>query len=274
MHNLIRADIYRIIRGKALYITLLILLVNAVLTVMALNAFQHGAITFTMPEAMPDTMVYEIDRILETPIVNGVTMPQFAATQMENFIFFLLPVIIVVAGAIFSHGTVKNDLAWGVSRTKLYLSKLILSSALAVLLLVSFVVFCTVIAVIINGFGGPTPAGHYIELLQIFSAQLVMLLGFVGVGIFLAFTTKRTAAVNGAFIAFVLVPLLLLTSLAMINTSLERLLDFELLTNIMSLAHLPSLETREILRAMGLGVFFLVTSTLGGIALFRRAEIK
>ncbi|MCL2360515.1 MAG: ABC transporter permease [Defluviitaleaceae bacterium] len=267
MLNLIRADIYRVLRGKALYITLIVLLANCILMVISMNAFQTGVVTITMPEAV-------IDELVPSMAVTGVTTPQLIATQMENFVFFLLPVIVIVAGAIFSHGTVKNDIAWGVSRTKLYFSKLILSSVIGFLLMLVYIGFSTVIAMIINGYGGPAPAGHWISLLQIFSAQLLLLLAFIGVGVFLAFVTKRVAAVNGGFIAFIFVPLFILSMVVLINTNLEWLMEYEMLGNIMALAYLPYMETREILRALGIGAFFLVGSTIGGIALFRRSEIK
>jgi len=274
MINLIRADIYRVVRGKALYITLAVLLVYCVLTVGSIHALQSGVITITMQDSAIADTHEDFLNMLEGPGVSGVTIPRDTAAQMDNFVFFLLPIIVVVAGAIFSHGTVKNDIAWGVSRTKLYFSKLILCSILCILFLKLYIGFNMAVATVINGFGGPAPAGHWVGLFQIFSAQLVILLSFVSVGVFLAFTTKRVAAVNGAFIAYVFVPLFLLTIITIINTNLEWLLDFEMISNLMNLARWPYLETREILRALGLGAFLLIGSTLGGVALFRRAEIK
>jgi len=273
MMNIIRADVYRIVRGKALYITLAVLLVYCVLTVGALHAFQSGAINFGFTEEALEE-VPNLANMFEGPGVCSVTILNDAAAQMENIVFFLLPVIIVVAGAIFSHNTVKNDLAWGISRTKLYFSKLILNSAICVFMLLVYMGFMVIIAAIIGSFGGPAPAGHWVGLLQIYSAQLVMLLAYVSFGVFLAFTTKRTAAVNGAFIAFIFVPLLLLTIITTINTDLQWLLDFEMSTNLTRLARLPYLETREIVRALGIGTFVLAASTIGGVALFKRAEIK
>jgi len=275
MLNLIRADIYRVIRGKALYITFAVLLAVILLNVAATHAVQTGVIVIPdmVAEDTPHVSV-GITAVTEGDGVTGISIANPLTVSMENYVFFLLPIIIVVAGAIFSHGTVKNDLAWGVSRTKLYFSKLILASVLCVIMLIFYYVSGMLIATIWGGFGGPAPDGFWIGLLQIIAAQLVLLFSYIAFGVFLAFTTKRTAAVNGAYIAFVFVPLFLFMILSTINSNLNWLLDFEMLSNLMNLARLPYLETREILRALGIGTFVLVASTAGGVALFRRAEIK
>jgi len=271
MLKIIRADIYRILRGKALYITLAVLLATGALLVGTWSSAQAGGITVT-PEAAAEAS--NIVAIMEEAGATGVSIPQALAISMENFTFFLLSIIIIVAGAMFSHNTVKNDIAWGVSRTKLYFSKLLLTVFICILMLLFYVGTCMLMATIWNGFGGPAPAGHWVGLLQIFAAQLVLLIALVAFGVFLAFTTKRTAAVNGLFIAFCLVPPLVISLLMLGNPNLSRLMDFDMLTNIMRLAHLPSMENREILRALGLGMFYLVASTTAGVALFRRTEIK
>jgi len=270
MLNIIRADIYRILRGKALYITLIVLLAVSILNVMSMYSFETGAITFYMPAGLED----EVALLAPQLIVNGVNMPRLIAIQMENFVFFLLPVIVIVAGAIFSHGTVKNDLAWGVSRVKLYFSKLILASIICVLLMLFFVASATVGAIILGGIGGSAPPGHWMEILQIYSAQLLFMLSYISIGVFLAFVTRRVAAINGAYMAYIFVPLFIITIIVGINGNLSWLLDFEKLTNVMLMAELPNLETHEIVRALGIGSVILASSTIGGIALFRRAEIK
>ena len=265
MIKLIRADIYRILRGKALYITMAVLLVMNIIMVAATRAGGHVGITFSVEDGVVEMM---------PTAVSGMSIPHALAESMENFVFFLLPIIVVVAGAIFTHGTVKNDIATGMSRTKLYVSKLLLSAAVCLLMLVFYIGVAMIIATIVGGFGGPAPAGHWIGLLQIFSAQYLLLLSLISIGVFLAFTSKRTAVVNGAYIAFTLAPPMIFSLLAIANPSFMRYFDFDMLSNIMLLANLPRLETIEILRALGIAVFYLLATTIGGIALFRKAEIK
>jgi len=272
MLNLFKADIYRILRGKALYITLAVLVLIIVLMVAASFQMHMG---FTPPEYVYDEYgVAQPHELTQVSAASGVNIPYALADSMENFVFFLLPIIVIVAGAIFTHGTVKNDLAWGISRTKLYFSKLLLTFAIGTMMLLFYVGLSIVLVTINNGFGGPAPAGHWVGLIQIYLAQLVLLFALMSIGVFLAFVTKRTAAVNGAFIGFCMVPPFIIMLLTLSNEWFLRLFDFDMLSNIMALSSLPQLATGEILRALGVGVFWLILSTVSGIALFRRAEIK
>ena len=283
MLNIIRADMYRIMRGKALYITLAVLLVLNLIMIISLNAFQTGAMDVDQASGIgvgieigvqDEAALAAAMEELQAINLNGVHVPNLLAASMENLVWFLLPIIVVVAAAIFSHGTVKNDIAWGICRVKLYFSKLLLSSALSVVLLIFYIGSGMLIATIINGFGGPAPAGHWVNLLQVLGAQLFMLIAMVSIGVFLTFTTKRTAAVNGIFIAFALAPPLIISLLEFANPNFSRLFNFDMLSNIMRLANLHYLTTRELMYAFGLGAFYLLATTIGGIVLFRRTEIK
>ena len=270
MLKLMRADIYRIIRGKTLYVTFAVLLIfNFLLGVSWQMVYDGTAEVHESADVSAATTA-----IVSETGVTGIQMPGLLASSMESFVFFLLPIIVITAAAIFSDNTVKNDLAWGVSRTKLYLAKLLVASALGLLMLLLYMGTGMLIGTLAGGFGGPAPAGHWVNLLQVLSAQLFMLIAVTAFGVFLVFTTKRTAAVNGVYIAFILVPSLIIQLLMMSNPNFSRLLDFDLPTNINRLANLRWLETYEILRALGIGAFYLLASTIGGIALFRKAEIK
>jgi len=278
MLNIFKADIYRITRGKALLITLAVILAMNLLMVISLHVIQSGTMDPVAITIGPEMEIEGLEDwetfVEEMPPMTGINVIAFLTQSMENFLFFLLPVIVVVAGAIFTHSTVKNDVSFGIARTKLYMSKLLLSIIIGALFLVFYMGTGMIIATIIGGFGGPAPAGHWANLTQVLGAQFVLITAMVCIGMFFAFTTKRTAAVNAAFIAFILVPALIITILSAASSSFERLFDFDLTSQIMRLADLYYMETYEILRALGVGVFWVLATTLGGIALFRRAEIK
>jgi len=249
------------------------------LMVISLHVFQSG----TMDTPMGITIGIEPEdqealnaamAELQAITLNGVYVTEVLTQNMENFVWFLLPIFVVTAAAIFTHGTVKNDIAFGISRTRLYMSKLMLSVGISVLFLLFYMGTGMLIATVISGFGGPAPAGHWTNLIQVLGAQLFMLIAMVCVGIFFVFTTKRTAAVNGAFIAFVLIPAVIISLLSIANPSLERLLYFDMTSRIINLAGLRYMEARDIAKALGLGAFYMLATTIGGIALFRRAEIK
>jgi len=269
MLNIMKADLYRIIRGKGIYITFAILLA---LNIIGVASASLPGMTFATVDEY-GVPIADVAPLHEMEW-NGQNMALMLTTSMENMAFFLLPFIVFVSAAMFTHGTVKNDIAWGISRSRLFISKLILCTVLCAALLLFYMVCGMLLATFINGFGGATPPGYWSNLFQTLGLQFILLFAFICIGNFLVFVSQRTAVVNGAYIAFCLVPPLLISLLLALNQNLVRLFDFDMLSNIMLLGDLHNAATQNIITAIGTGVFWIVVSLVGGLVLFRKAEIK
>jgi len=268
MLNIIRADFYRVIRSKGIYITFAILLIFTVFSIGIVHFIQSGDINVV--EMGGDAVMVDFGEF----DLSGHNTPMTLATSLgSDIMWFMLPFIVIIGAAMFSHNTVKNDIAWGLCRVKLYMAKLLLTSAFCALMMLFYYGLGMLIGTVLNGFGSPE-AGHWVHMLQVFGAQLFLMLGVTSVGMFLVFTTRRTAATIGIFIAFFLVPMFILQMLVFANPDFMRFTGFDLSFNINSLAGIRYLETYEIVRAFGLGAFYLFGGTTLGIILFRRAEIK
>ncbi|MCL2367815.1 MAG: hypothetical protein FWC72_02370 [Oscillospiraceae bacterium] len=268
MRNLIRADVYKIVRGKALYITFAVLLVMIILNVTT------GAAMITIVAEDGGVMApLGIEIYGEPDGLAGAVIAVFSS--MEQLVFVLLSFVMLVSVPIFSSGTVKNDIARGVSRTKLYLSKMIICGALCILMYLVYLGVGMLSYVIVNGLGSPTPAGFWATLMQAASAQLFILLAISCVGLFLVFTTKRSGMVIGIYIAFFLLPTMLLNLLSLFNADLAlALVNFDMTTSIGRLGFFDQLRTGEILTVLGVGAGYILASTTIGLASFRKAEIK
>ena len=263
MMNLIRADLYAILRGKAIYITFAVMLLLHILVIGTRTA---GGVNFGGAESMAlDIPVFTFD---------GLGSVALLYTRMDNLAFYLLPLIIAASAPIFTYGTVKNDLAWGVSRTKLYLSKLSVAIGLCVFMMLFYMVIGVLFATALNGFGGPIPAGYLLSVFQTLGAQLFMMVALTCIGVFLVFTTKRTAIVTGVYIAFYFVPAMVIMLLMESGFNVARLLEFDVMLGINRLGFISQLETRSIITILSVGAAYILATTIGGIALFRRAEIK
>jgi len=93
--------------------------------------------------------------------------------------------------------------------------------------------------------------------------------------VFLMFTFKNGGAVNGLFIAYFFIPTMVIMLLYQtVSPQLIRLMDYVLMFAINRLGFLDQLSTGEVLTALGVGVAHMMICTIGGIALFKRAEIK
>jgi len=268
MRNIIRADIYAIKRGKALYFTFAVLLTLNILLIVATQA--GGGIHIGFDVGLTETMAaYEYETSL-----NGIQTLIRMYSEMDNLMYFLLPLVLVAAAPIFKHGTVKNDIAWGISRTKLYFCKLTVAIALCLLLIVFHIGIGTLISTIAFGWGGAVPDGFWSTALLTIGAQTFMLLALTCLGVFFVFAFKRTAMVNGAYLAFLFVPPVLLSIFHEIGFDISRIMNFDMMLGMGQLSMIRQVDTSNVIMTLGMGAFYIVTTTLGGIALFKRAEIK
>ena len=276
MRNIIRADIYRIVRVKGLYITLAVLLTIIVLQVT--GGVNMNIVGVTAPEENasientdPDRL--DVSYLLHSP--TGTEAPFQVMGATSNILYIMIPLIIFIGGADFSSGAMKNALAGGLSRAKYYISKLILACVCCALLTIIYVLVSTILATIINGFGGAFDRAFISNVLKIFLPQLLLCVAGVCVGNFFVFIFQRSGgAFTGIYIAFLLVPTLLIMVLTLMNDRLFRLFDYELTMSIGSLTQINAMPAGDIGRVVAVGGGYIVAAALGGYALFRRAEIK
>ncbi|MCL2405474.1 MAG: hypothetical protein FWC92_08005 [Defluviitaleaceae bacterium] len=269
MINMIRADVYRILRGKALYVIFLLLTVLSVALVV--STMSAGNINIGVEWNMWDDM-----GIADMAVAfNGLSSAAILYTQLDNLVFFLLPLVYAVIMPMFIYSTVKNEVTWGMSRAKIYMSKLGLSFVLCIVMVVFYMIVGMLLATILRGFGGPAPAGYWQQLFMTLGAQLFIMLAVTCLAVFLMFALRHGGAVNVVYIAYFFVPTMVIMVLyQVVNPRFIRLLDFLLMFAVNRLGFLSQLSMGEILTAFGVGAAHILLCTVGGIALFKRAEIK
>jgi len=279
MMNIIRADIYRIIRGKGLYISLAVLIV--VVAMLSLTGGSIG-ITISNMEVIDETVeAIETDsteqlsaerhEMFHAP--TGIEAMAKATSSTNNVLFFLLPLVVFVSVADFTSGGAKNTLAGGVNRVKYYFSKLLLSFVLCVVYLLVYVLLSILLATVFNGFGGVFNGAFIAGVVKILISQLWLCLAAVCVANFFAFLFQSSAYV-GAFIAFLLMPVLIIIALTFINEWFANLMYYELTMSIGRMAFIGTLSAGEITQVILVGAGYIAASVIGGLAIFKKAEIK
>ena len=260
MINMMRADLYRIFRSKAIYITFVVMVVILFLQI---NAHQTGTnigINFTMGE----------DFYLES-VATGAVAAQVILQSMGDMIFILLPLILAVSMAVFSSGTIKNDLSMGTSRVRLYLSKWVLSAAVCATYIVLYISIAVIFATVSNGLGY-WGNGLLANVLRIFGMQMLFVLAFSSVGVFLCFVTKKSAIVIASYIAFALLPPMIAALLhGIIPSVMEAYVNYDLWLQFTIFSQVAD---ANIFRGLAVGLAYLIVPTVGGIMLFKKAEIK
>ena len=279
MMNIIRADTYRILRGKGIYISLAVLIV-----VITLGSLTGGTIGLSSDgmvimdetiEAIENNSTEQLSAEREAAFraPTGLEAVNKATSSSNNVLFFLLPLVIFVSIVDFSSGGAKNTLAGGVNRVKYYFSKLILSFVLFAVFLLVYVLLFVLLASIFNGFGGTFNGAFIAGLVRILLPQLWLGLAGVCVAHFFAFLFRSSAFV-GVYIAFLVLPLLLIYTLTFANEWFVNLLDYELTMNIGLMAHIDMLSSGDVIKVILIGAGYIVAAVIGGFAVFRKAEIK
>ena len=291
MMNLIRADTYRILRGKAIYITFAILFAITALMVLGLRfslelASQHlPAEEFLIVE---EAMTYAFGGM------EGFDMlVQVLLTAVSILPYFMIALISLTSCDMFTHGTVKNSLSRGMCRVKLYVSKLVLSSVLTLVLLVFYVLSGMVMVFLAESPVSPLPWSEWVFTLVL---QYLILLAITFVGVSLAFIIRSEGAFIGAFIAFCLVPQVIFGISAFFSPNFEWLINLDFLSTLTRLSGSPfnidQSDSMLIIGVAGLSsppyemtyfdyilvfstaIFYSIIATAAGITLFRKAEIK
>jgi len=265
MMNLIRADFYRIRKSWVIYATFAVALIASI----GLIVLVH----LTEPPIRGTFNLNGVDIIVPT-IINGVNGIGFLM-QIPHFLLtiLVLPLVFCVAVPIFTDKTVKNDIAFGMSRTKLYASKLIEMAILITLLFLLYVGAGTLLATIIGGFGAVSP-GFWASLLQALGLQLFLLISLGCLAIFLGLAIKKPAVLTELYFVFILLPTIIAIIAALININLSWLLHFDLMSNIHRAGSLIQIDAYNILIILGAGAAWMALSSAAGIAMFRKAEIK
>ena len=279
MRNIIKADLYRIFRGKGVYIVLIILVALVILMATTGGAITTGVdyqSTVIMDEMnSPEMGNMNPSELTELFFVKptGAQAPFRAMETTDSILYLILPLLIFIAVVDFSTGSAKNILASGISRAKYYSAKLILSGLFCTLLFAFYVVLFTITATTIRGFGGDFNAEFIVSVFETFLPQLYLCLAATCVGTFFIFLL-RSGAFVGVYIAYLLVPSILIIVLTLVDDWFKNLFDYELVILIGKAAFPDAMADGGLIKAILVGTVYLFAAVIGGYAIFRKAEVK
>jgi ABC-2 type transport system permease protein len=275
MRNIIRADLYRVFRGKGVYITLVIFLGVIALQVVSGGVVNTG-VSYDNYEAVNTAEdEFDLDAILAEMFrkPTGAEAPFKAMSATDSLLYILLPLLVFIIVADFTSGAAKNTLIHGVTRGKYYASKLLLSSMTCVALLVMYIVLSILAATLVSGFGGTFDSEFIWSVGRVMLVQACLCLAMTCVGTFFAFLI-RSSAVIGIYIAFLLGFQVLIFTLTFVDDWFMNLFDYELTWNLGKAAHIDTLASPEVTQMLLVGAVYMIVSIIGGYVLFRKAEVK
>lgn len=277
MINIIKSDLYRILKGKAIYIVLTIITILIMVSVVGLSA---GTIGLSF-----DTGSDTSDVGLATEVNNAKTLGEYRriiknsgafALDKEiigtntNLYYFFIVITVIVLAADFSVKSIKNTISSAISRKEYYFCKLLLVLGLSTFLVLFNNYGAYLLNLIINGKAFSTPL---LEFTKLTIMQLPLLYGIISLLVCLAFVFKKVSLFNS-----ISIPLIVIVQIIMISvTNLFKLNatwinDYEIQTALMKLVNNPT--NKYVVSCAILGVMYIIIFNIIGYYSFKKAEIK
>ena len=276
MTNVLKADLFNLRRGKALYL----LLGGAVLAGILLPLIYYGMFEFLKFLQTNEQMleIEELQKMLST--LAGIT----EYLNADRIFLTVLPMAegygLIICGAVcfynvrqFSNGVIRNKLIAGKSRFSIYMSMLITSVIMTLAAaLVNLVVSALFSMILFGKFVMP-----FGDLVVIFVITLLVYAVYSAIVTFIAFSTKSVPA---SLVISIVLPIITNTILSLLGTLASTLPDFL----IPVFAILPSMQSilvmsgivgaRIIVVSVIADTAWIVILSLIGILKFKKADIN
>ncbi len=277
MLNIMKADLYRILKGKAIYITILVIVIWAVISIVTMQA---GTISAGVTSTSAD-----IDYELAERLSNSDSISEYREIMKESgefdldsdiiaengnlyYVFIVIVSIILVSD--FSHKTIKNTLSSSVSRRKYYVSKMLIIYLLSTILIFFNIYFNHFLNLIVNGSGFTASIGLITKQTL---TQLPLMYGIISLLSCIAFVFKKGAVFNSISIPLLLVVQLLVSVvISLLKVEADWFYNYEFQVALRNLVN-NSTDT-YILKCSLLGLAYIVIFNILGYYSFKKTEIK
>lgn len=279
MLNIIKSDLYRVFKGKSIYIAIIFILFLASVSCFSMSPGHIGITTSSEEQPLIQDeeilkQVYETNSIFETRNL----MKEYGAYPLDkaqlganaNLYYFFIIIVVIVLVTDLSNSTAKNTLSSAISRKKYYFSKLITCIGLGTFL------------VLINNYGGylinlimngKEFSAGFLEITKLTIIQLPILYGIISMLVCIGFCFKKTGTFNSITIPLIIViQFIIMGAATLFHFDGSNILNYEFQYIIGNLISNPS--NTYILKTLVLAIFYIIIFNTIGYRVFRKTEIK
>lgn len=280
MINMIKADLYRVFRGKGIYLAILLAVIMASSSIYVM---QPGYIGLTSSDTISGDSMVDDETGLELSATNSISKtrkilketsgyPLDSAIIGTNVNLYYMFIIIVVGVLVtdLSHSTAKNTLSSAISKKKYYLSKLFTSCLLCIGLVLLNNYGTYIFNRLING----AKFSSGIEKITKYTlVQLPIMCGIISLLVCMAFLLRKTAAFNAVSIPFVMAAQIVIMGVsALFSIKSNHIMEYEYQFMLSNLVTDPSFS--YIMKSITLAIIYIVVFNILGYNVFRKSEIK
>lgn len=280
MLNIIKSDLYRILRGKTIYVAIIIMLLMATFSIYGMSPGYIGTTSAgdnnkpnqeiseeVMKELQETNSLTEMRKIIKENLTFELDKQIIGANS--NLYYIFIAIVFVVICVDLANSTAKNTLSSAISRKKYYLSKLITILILGTVLMLINNYYIYFMNIAMNGKQCSSGLADFTKHVLL---QYPIILGMLGILVGLAFVTRKKSTFNTISIALLILTQLILMGIITLFRIEPTILKWELQNILESLVQNPA--NKYIIKTSILGLAYFVGANLIGYYSFKKSEIK
>ncbi len=277
MLSIIKSDLYRISKGKAIYIVILIILILNIVSAVGLDAGHIGLSVGTNID------VTDTETLAQISSVNSISdyrklMKSFGTFPLDkdvigqnvNLYYLFIVIVVIILCTDFSNKSIKNTLSSAISKRKYYLSKLFLILGLSTIIVLFNNYSFYLINLIING---KAFTSSLIDIGKYTVVQLPLIYGIISMLCCFAFIFRKTSIFNTVTIPFIMAFQLIVTGIInLFHIKADWFFNYEFQYALVNLVNNPT--TSYIIKCTLLGIFYIIFFNIIGYYLFKKTDIN
>lgn len=278
MLSIIKSDLYRILRGKAIYIAILVILViNGVSAIMlspgniGINVTSSAREEYdfeTLEEIANAKSLGEIRQIVKNK--GAFNLDKEVIGQNVNLYYIFIVVVVTILCADMTNKCIKNTLSSAISKRKYYMSKLLLTLGICTLL----VLFSNYSFYFMNlTINGKEFTSSLLDIGKYTIVQLPLIYGIISILICFGFLFKKTSIFNAISISFqIIIQLISSTIISLLHLKGDWFFNYEFQFALNNLVNSPVIS--YVIKCTLLGIFYLIIFNAIGYYSFKKADIN
>ena len=280
MLNMMKADMYRIVRGKAIYIITLIIIALEIVNIISISA---GAISMGINPNLVTGDEYDYEYLEKLEKANSISeyrtiikdnggfeLDTDIMAENGNFYYIIIVLVIIVVTCDFSNKSVKNTLSSAISRKKYYISKMLLLYLITTIVLVFNTYFSYFLNLLVNGSSFVSSIGNVTKILLL---QLPLIYGIITLLGSIAFITRKTSIFNAISIPLIaVVELIAMGICTLFRLDAVKIFEYDFTFMLRNIAN--NQTDTLIMKSLVLAIVYIVLFNIVGYFVFKKSEVK
>lgn len=280
MLNMMKADMYRIVRGKAIYIITLIIIALEIVNIISMSA---GAISMGINPNLVTGDEYDYEYLEKLEKANSISeyrkiikdnggfeLDTDIMAENGNFYYIIIVLVIIVVTCDFSNKSVKNTLSSAISRKKYYISKMLLLYLITTIVLVFNTYFSYFLNLLVNGSSFVSSIGNVTKILLL---HLPLIYGIITLLGSIAFITRKTSIFNAISIPLIaVVELIAMGICTLFRLDAVKIFEYDFTFMLRNIAN--NQTDTLIMKSLVLAIVYIVLFNIVGYFVFKKSEVK